>query len=557
MARTLFTACLCLLNLSCAVAAADARYRIRETNRAYEQGDWMTVGATRFVRYVSIGHTFVYFSTTGGITRLNRFSYKWDFPWTTSNGLPDNDVFLAAMDMNTGFLWAVTKEGISYLEPASQMWRSAFYNEMGMGDQYITSVGFGTDRQVYVVTSDNLWYVSDNVSAQFQEMTPPLSDEFINWHGAREQKSHSLPNFFMDGGFLFDSRQRYIDDLQFRHWQITTWIKDDWNNVWLGTWGLGAARGDLNTIRLELLDFGLWDEVVDDIEMDNDAYWLAGVQEHDEPTGVTEWHGLLAKPVYYEPRLITGFASEEITSIAADARAVWFGTRNGLVRFDKRKNMWRTYNISHGIRNSLINKVMLDDHFLWLATDSGIDRIDLATVGTDSMRITALKFPTHRLVRVFDIAQQDDLLWLATEFGLFKYDKLSGDGGYYSGLDENLVSRPIFAVSAWGEELWFGSDWGVYGFNAMTDEWLAPLAKEYRTDAGINRILASHQAIWVATDAGVLKFDKRMQRWRQFTELDGLADDRVYAIELDGDYIYFGTARGLTRFYWNNPFRND
>ncbi|MBN1559210.1 hypothetical protein JW998_03100 [candidate division KSB1 bacterium] len=552
-----FILCLLVSSFFSSLSTADVRYRIRETNRAYEQGDWMTIGTTRFVRSISIGHTFIYFCTTGGIARLNKFSYKWDFPWTTSNGLPDNDVFLAAMDLNTGFLWAVTKEGISYLEPASQLWRSAFYDEMGMINQYITSVGFGQDRQIYVVTSDNLWYASDNVSTQFQEIIPPLSDEFIIWHGAREQKSRSLPSFFMDGGFLFDARQHYIDDLQFRHWQITTWIRDDWNNLWLGTWGLGAARGDLNTMRLELLDFGLWDEVVDDIEKDHDAYWLAGMQEHNEPTGVTEWRGLFAKPVYYEPRLITGFASEEITSIAADARTVWFGTRNGLVRFDKQKNMWRTYNTSHGLRNDLIHKVALDERFLWIGTDFGVDRLDLGTVGTDSMRIEELRFPTHRIVRVYDIAQQDNFLWLATEFGLYVYDKHSHSGGYYSGLDENLVSRPIFAISAWGEEIWFGSDWGVYGFNAATNEWLDPPAKEYRTDAGINRILASRQAVWVATNEGALKFDRRMQRWRQFTMQDGLADDRVYAIELDDDHIYFGTARGLTRFYWNNPFRND
>ncbi len=531
--------------------------RIRETNWAYEPGDWVTYGTTRFVRYISIGHTYIYFSTTGGITRLNKFSYTWDFPWTTSNGLPDNDIFLAAMDLNSGFLWAISKEGISYLEPASQLWKNAFYDEMGMFNQFVTSIGFGDDRKVYVVTSDNMWYSSDNVSATFYEISPPPSDDFITWHGHKENRSRTLPNFFMDDGLLFNADQQYIDDLNFRHWPVTTWITDDWNKLWLGTWGLGAGRGDLNTLRLNMLDFGLWDEVVDDIEPDMNGYWLAGMQEHDEPTGVTFWRDQPAKPTYFEPGLISGFSSHEIKSIAADARTVWFGTRDGLVRHDKQKNIWRTLTTAHGIGNDRINKVVLDDRFLWVGTESGVAKVHLATVGTDSLRIERLRFPSHRIVRVFDFAQQDNLLWMATEFGIYVFNKITDEGGYFDGLDENLTRRPTFAISAWGEEIWFGTDWGVYGFNSLTDEWLDASAKEYKTDAGINTIHATRQAIWVGTNDGVLKYDRRMMRWRKFTMLDGLADNRVYSIEMDDDYIFFGTARGLTRFYWNNPFRND
>ena len=539
------------------LTSLDAQERIRETNREYQQGDWITYATTRFVRYISIGETFVYFATTGGITRLNKFSYVWDFPWTTSNGLPDNDIFLVAFDANTGYLWAVTKEGISYLEPATQLWKNAFYDEMGMINQYITSIGFGNDRKVYVITSDNLWFASDNVTANFQEVSPPLSREFIQWHGAEENRSQSLPNFFLEDGRFFNAYQQNIRDINFRDWQITTWIEDDWNNLWLGTWGLGAAHGNLNTLRMDILNFGLWDDVVDDIEPDNGNYWIAGIQEHNDPTAITLWRGQQTKPRYFEPKLINGISSQEFTSIAADARTVWFGTRTGLIRHDKQKNIWRTLTVADGIGNDRINKVVLDDRFLWVGTESGVAKIHLATVGTDSLRVEKLRFPSHRIVRVFDFAQQDDLLWMATEFGVYVHNKATGEGGYYDGLDENIVWRPTFAISVWGEEVWFGNDWGIYAFNAVTNEWLDPPAKAYETDAGINNILASRQAAWVATNDGVLKYDKSMQRWRRFTVYDGLADNRVYSIELDGDYIYFGTRRGLTRFYWNSPFRTD
>ena len=61
----------------------------------------------------------------------------------------------------------------------------------------------------------------------------------------------------------------------------------------------------------------------------------------------------------------------------------------------------------------------------------------------------------------------------------------------------------------------------------------------------------------MATEDGVYKYDLHGQRWRHFGVRDGLVGSRVYDILLDGDYVWFGTNRGLTRFYWNNPYRAD
>ena len=164
-------------------------YRIRETNRNYEQGDWITYSVTRFVRHISLGDLYVYFATTGGITRYNFFSNQWDYPFTISNGLADNDIHLVGKDLNTGFLWCTTPFGISYMEPASMWWFNTFYDEMpGFGmDDYVTSIGFGENRRIYIVTFDNEWFSSDNVTANFQQISQPSSDEFIKWIGAKEE----------------------------------------------------------------------------------------------------------------------------------------------------------------------------------------------------------------------------------------------------------------------------------------------------------------------------------------------------------------------------------
>ena len=63
--------------------------------------------------------------------------------------------------------------------------------------------------------------------------------------------------------------------------------------------------------------------------------------------------------------------------------------------------------------------------------------------------------------------------------------------------------------------------------------------------------------VWAATNRGVLKFNRKSRSWRTFTTEDGLIDNRVNDILLDGDYVWFGTERGITQFYWNDPGRID
>jgi len=537
--------------------SGQAEIRIRETNRNYQQGDWITYSTTRFIRNISIGERFVYFATTGGITRYNFFSNKWDFPWTVSNGLADDDISLVAKDLNTGFLWCTHELGISYLEPASQLWFNFFYDEMGFGyNDYVTSIGFGNDRQVYLVTAANKWMVSDNTTANFHTISRPTNDDYIKWYGAKEKNNAKLPYMFMSGGFLFDERSKFIDDLNLRHFKITCWVQDPWQNLWIGTWGLGAGHGDLTTTRLELLQYGLWDEAVDAIKQDGQALWIGGVQGQSEPAGITEWIVPDQKPNYYEPYLLTGFDNDQVSSIAVDGETVWFGTHDGLTRYDRRKRIWRTYTVVNHLQNNWVNDVIVDDDAIWVATAMGVSMIPKAGVGTDSMHIHSIMRPSLATVEVYDLDEQENLLWMATEYGIFVYDKDKKTGGFYKGA-VGPADQPTFAVSVYGDEVWFGTAEGVAGLNSKLREWLKPPARLYKTNTEINRILASKDAIWAATQNGVLKYDKLRERWVHFTMLDGLPSNEVYSLLLDGDYIWFGSARGLTRFYWNSPYRVD
>ncbi len=548
-----------LLILSCFFSAVSAREgsgdRVYRTNTHYEQGDWITYGATRFVRHVCIGDQFVYFATTGGIARLNFYTNRFDYPWTVSNGLASNDIYLTAFDFNTGILWCTSKYCTSYLEPASQIWNNVYFDEMGLGQDRIASIGFGDDRKVYLISSRDRWLESHNTSGDFRFSDPSTAS--IIWFGAKAVREPDPPYLFMSDGYMYSESDRSITDFELRKFHLTCWVRDRFQNMYIGTWGLGVGVANTATFRLDMLRYGLWDPTVDAIEVDQGAFWLGGIQEKDvQHAGVTEWVIDRKPPNYYEAYLHTGFADDKVTSIAADGNTVWFGTRNGLVRYDRNKDIWRTYNQSHHLVDSRINDVMVDKDYVWVATDAGVSRVVKKSVGTDTLRIDIIKYSALGAMHVYDIDQQANLIWMGTEYGIYVYDAVKDSGGFYKG-SYGPANQTTFAVSVFDNEVWFGTEEGVAGFDSEAKDWITGPSRRYDSETVINRILATEAAIWAATDNGVWKFDRLDERWVHYTTADGLPDNRVLSLYPDGDYIWFGTPAGLTQFYWNSPRRID
>ena len=48
-------------------------------------------------------------------------------------------------------------------------------------------------------------------------------------------------------------------------------------------------------------------------------------------------------------------------------------------------------------------------------------------------------------------------------------------------------------------------------------------------------------------DAGVSRYNKVTTEWKHFTQRDGLSHNRVFALAVDGDFLWVGTERGLNR----------
>ncbi len=523
--------------------------RIRGTNTNYAPGDWVTYSVLRYVNAAAVGDQYVYFGTTGGVARFDRFRSRWDYPWTVSNGLADNDVRCLGYDFATGLLWCATGVSVAYLQPAAQVWTNFFYDEMGLnsGDK-VESIGFA-QGEVWLETAGGQYFAGNPSGFAPVNADPP---EGVVWFGRKAPRT-KLPHLFVESGLFYDSRGQ-LQDVNLREFPITCWANDPWQVLWIGSWGLGAGKADLKSYRLTMLPLGPCQQDARVVAKQGRELWIGGLEEGLFP-GVTLWDGAESW-VYYEPRLLMGFQSAKVRAIDLYDREVWLGTMQGLVWFDRSRGMWKTFGKADLLPDEQVNDVLVDSLYVWAATARGVTRLVRATLRTDSLVAQLVQWPALGDVPVYDLERTQNLLWMGTAYGLYLYDCARDSGGFYNA-PEGPVNRAVTAVTSCGQEVWFGTTETIEAFDLATRSWLRPPARLVGTGATVNRLVADTSAVWAATNKGVLKYDRKRKRWRRFTIEDGLPSNEVFSLCLDGDYIWFGTRSGLTRFYWNSPYRVD
>ncbi len=535
--------------------------RIRSSNRHYRRGDWVTYSMTRFIRSLAIGPEEIYFATTGGITRFNHFSDRWQEPYTVSDGLASNDIDLVAFDAATGYLWCTTALSISYMEPASRWWYNFYHDEIQLEQgEKIESMGFDDQSKIYLITNKSRCLVSPSTMVIFNEGAIPQPSIPILWFG-KKAAAGSLPPFMNTPyGLIYDSQKKVFMDNHLRNFRITCWARDHWNRLWIGTWGLGAGRVDLFNMNLELLPFGLWGPTVHTILADEKGFWLGGIQKEQKTSAITLWNWLTSAPKYYEPFIIFGFNDDRITQIEKEGTTLWVATQNGLVRYDRKKESWRTYDQTSHLVDNRLEDLLFDGQTLWIATRGGLSAVQRTRAGKkDSLSFQIIDYEKLANVWIYDIANHDTLLWAATEFGLYVYDKARKSGGFYRGAFGPGTQR-TFAVTCYEDEVWYATEKGISAFVVDEDSmknWPTYAARNLQTDSRIYRLYADGYAVWAATQQGVYKLDRRDNRWVHYTIADGLPAADIYCLLPDGDYIWFGSSAGLTRFFWNDPHRID
>tara|TARA_R110002049_G_scaffold993_1_gene7063 strand:+ start:26348 stop:30376 length:4029 start_codon:yes stop_codon:yes gene_type:complete len=249
-----------------------------------------------------------------------------------------------------------------------------------------------------------------------------------------------------------------------------------------------------------------------------------------------------------------GLISNTIWAINQDSQGyMWFGTKNGLSRFDGynfKSYQYSSSSISkQGLKNNFIHAILeYDDTTLWIGTTKGIYILKLQKDSFNHFEPLG-----DRIVN--DIKKDEKgVVWIATPRGLFGYNPLDGNIVNYNTKSEGLKKLPsndIRKLTIDNE----GRVWmATFGRGVAVLNPQKGIVKNYRRPKGLadNRILTIYKdligRIWVGTLGGGLSlWEPNKDRFKTYTKsTSGISSNIVRAIlQVKSNELLIGTEKGL------------
>ena len=327
---------------------------------------------------------------------------------------------------------------------------------------------------------------------------------------------------------------------------IASSLRDQYGNLWFGTYGGGVSRYDGKSFTTFGIINGMPSNVILSIYEDSKGNMWFGTNRK----GICKYDGRTFT-TYFE---VDGLLDYSILSIAEDKDGImWFGTYGGGVSsFDGKK--FKAYTVKDGLADNNVRAIFQDkDGIMWFGTiKNGISRFD-GNSFKNFNKSNGLSSDT-----VFSIIQDNSgKLWFSTlGGGITVYD--GKEFKYLSKIDGLANNRIWCSYKDPTGELWFGTQGGGVSrfdgdkFTSFTS--LQGLPNDYvytiTSDKGGN--------IWMGTyGAGVTRYDGRA--FTSYSARQGLRADIIYSILEDSKgNIWLGTYNnGISMFKSSNLLNSN
>ncbi|HQV31055.1 MAG TPA: hypothetical protein PKV71_04225 [Calditrichia bacterium] len=483
----------------------------------YELDDWVSYLQSRHISHIAESPDYLYFATRdGGVLRYNLYDRYWDYPYTTSNGLPENYVREIYYDRENAFLYAVTRRDEAVFNPASEEW---------------------------IIRSQQL-------SWPYQKPVNRDSSDFGRFFD--ERQLDKLPLFLANRPYVLMGDWR-LQDENFEEFPVTGFLKDRNSKVWMAVEGFGVAIGDMFTQRADFIQLGLPNIRPRAIAYQQKDLWVAGLPANRGTSrgGIGFWPFSDPSWQYYQDRWISEMPSDRVVDIATAGQRVWFASDMGLTRFDTKTGEWRHFGLSEGLLDNQVLDLEVTGDYLYIATENGLNRLLLE--GNTLEKVRDSRFVS---LRFNSIAAQGDTLWAGTPRGIFRRPGLKAEWDFV--VPETATrDDQVRAIAVKDSVVWFATGGGAIEYHLKSERWEGFPQLALEITPPYRDIAVTSGGVFIATGEGLLKFDRQGRFWKLFTESDGLLDNRCYKLLPDGQFLWIVTDSGLTQFRWYSEMRAD
>src|SRR5580704_4343776 len=343
---------------------------------------------------------------------------------------------------------------------------------------------------------------------------------------------------------------------------VESLIVDREGGIWAGLGRVGAAH--FGTISQPFHSFPHLDSPKNTVkpfvgaiyEDSEKALWIgtpAALNRIDHGGGRYTYYRLTAGPA----------DGTDVIAIGEDrSGGLWVGTYgHGLLLFDRRTGQFHTYRHNPADPYSLSSDIvfhLLVDHNgrFWAATSGGLSRFDAATG-----RFITYK-PDQQGNNFFYlqlVEDQDGILWLGSEFaGLQRFDPATSKFTVYlhdlsrsDGLSDNRVNSVYFDRSG---AMWVGTQNGLDKLDRKAGTFTVFTARNGLAGNAVGCVLEDdHGRLWMSTNSGISSFSPLTERFANYTVADGLPGPDLTGwgacFKSPEGEMFFGGFSGPTAFF--------
>ena len=545
--------------------------------------------------------------TTSGVSKINLYTNNIE-NYKTEQGLSNNNIRHIFITQNSTILLG-TQNGLNIYNEKTNKFEEIFKEDIN-GEE-VNSLDEDDEGNIWAGTSKSLIkinlkdtnlerYSSHNIECDFKIIKKILCDNEFIWIGT-----------FNNGLYKFNkktlkSEKINIENGNFLNNCIRALMRDEDDVLWIGTsYGLVKYFIESDTYKLYTNDkFSIYsiinNEVYDIIKDKNGLVWVgtySGVSmfesenkiEHytSEPSsdfilndnvihGIYEdddgliWIGTKNKGVNIIDRvnrktydfthisLNQYLSNDSINDIQGYKEKIFIGTDNGLNIYDKYTKKLKVYNEENGLNSTKIRNLMYDDEgFLWVGTQKGFNILNL---NTDEIINLNYILEDNNIVDRYSgsmFKDSEGIYWIGTfiNSGLIKINPNTGEIKVYSE-DENNNSISNNSIRTIEEDkngdLWIGTSYGLNKFNKKTEKFVNYTNVEGLPNNNIYGILIDDsEKIWVSTNRGISRLDPINDTFYNLNIIDGLQSNEFNGTayrKLKNGELVFGGINGLNIF---------
>ena len=538
------------------------------------------------IRRLAVGTEDVWCATgDGGVLRYNKASDTW-MHFTKSSGLPGHHATLIELD-EPDRVWVAFLGGVAaHYDMRTEKWETV----------KVTEAGIGTYIEDIACTKDYVWFSTRSVGVKRYERATKTWRSYTEAQGMASRSGDWIAT---DGEGVWTSGEGHYSWVRDRRAHGVSYYRpdDDTWTIYDRREGLRADRTDYGQVGEDYVwcfggsginrydktgkswtsftqSDGLPGSGVEAIAEDGDGFWVGtvnkGVLKYAQASGA--WTAFTVED---------GLVHDSVWryQLKVDSKYVWVGTSRGLSRYDKEKETWTSFTKPTTLADRRAVAVATDSRYVWVGTHRGLSRYDKhydrwkhfqkseeerdeEDNEDEEDEEDGEKEEKNELVdnNVIDLSVGRRYVWIATEGGVGRYDKIADRFESYT-KENQLPSVDIRAVVQNRSDVWIGTKNGISKHSILSDDrnaWetynaaieILPTvegkyAKSLKND-DVRCLAVDENRVWAGTKTGVSLYALRQGTWTTFTQNDGLASDEVSCIIVDNEQVWFGSGRGVT-----------